>query len=179
MSKETVKAQIDIDITNKTSSKSISPLNVGQNMKNVVDLIPDFGGTQNLQSVLTEGNTTITPIIITDVVGTQIVLHNTGFGIIDSITNEGVTTLTSGMLMHKAGGSGGQNSLNLVRSTLGTVEYSFPEKPSGNYILATLDDIKKIDLTGRIYANNASAISGGLTTNDVYRTSTGELRIVV
>lgn len=41
MSKDSVKVQIDIDITNKTTSKSISPLNVGGNMKAVVDLIPD------------------------------------------------------------------------------------------------------------------------------------------
>jgi hypothetical protein len=30
-----------------------------------------------------------------------------------------------------------------------------------------------------IYANNAAAIAGGLTLNDVYKTATGELRIVV
>jgi hypothetical protein len=37
-----------------------------------------------------------------------------------------------------------------------------------------------LNLTGlAIYANNASAVSGGLATNDVYKTSTGELRIVV
>lgn len=30
-----------------------------------------------------------------------------------------------------------------------------------------------------IYANNAAAIAGGLVANDVYKTSTGELRIVV
>ena len=41
MSKETVKTQIDTDITNKTTSKSISPSNVGNNMKAVVDLIPN------------------------------------------------------------------------------------------------------------------------------------------
>lgn len=29
------------------------------------------------------------------------------------------------------------------------------------------------------YADNASAISGGLAVNDVYKTATGELRIVV
>jgi len=29
------------------------------------------------------------------------------------------------------------------------------------------------------YANNAAAISGGLSVNDVYKTATGELRIVV
>ena len=62
---------------------------------------------------------------------------------------------------------------------IGSAYLNFPAKPSGTYTLATIDDIKKIDLTGRVYANNAAAISGGLTTNDVYRTSTGELRIVV
>ena len=56
---------------------------------------------------------------------------------------------------------------------------NFPGKIGGTYTLATLDDIKKIDLTGRVYENNAAATSGGLTVNDVYRTSTGELRIVV
>jgi hypothetical protein len=30
-----------------------------------------------------------------------------------------------------------------------------------------------------IYADNASAVSGGLAVNDVYKTTTGELRIVV
>lgn len=30
-----------------------------------------------------------------------------------------------------------------------------------------------------VYANNAAAIAGGLVENDVYKTSTGELRIVV
>jgi hypothetical protein len=30
-----------------------------------------------------------------------------------------------------------------------------------------------------VYANNAAAISGGLVAGDVYKTSTGELRIVV
>lgn len=29
------------------------------------------------------------------------------------------------------------------------------------------------------YADNASAVSGGLAVNDVYKTATGELRIVV
>ena len=30
-----------------------------------------------------------------------------------------------------------------------------------------------------IYANNAAAVTGGLSVNDVYKTATGELRIVV
>ena len=56
----------------------------------------------------------------------------------------------------------------------------FPSKPNvGQYTIATLDDILKIDLDSRVYANNAAAITGGLTAKDLYRTATGELRIVV
>ena len=62
---------------------------------------------------------------------------------------------------------------------IGSAHLNFPAKPTGTYTLATLDDIKKIDLSDRIYATKAAAISGGLTTNDVYRTSLGELRVVV
>ena len=61
---------------------------------------------------------------------------------------------------------------------IGSAYLKFPAKPIGTYTLATLDDILKINLDSRVYATNAAAISGGLTTNDVYRTSTGELRVV-
>lgn len=50
MSKDSVKTQIDIDITNKTTSKSISPLNVDDNMKAVVDLIPDITSKENISN---------------------------------------------------------------------------------------------------------------------------------
>jgi len=37
-----------------------------------------------------------------------------------------------------------------------------------------------LNLTGlSVFANNAAALAGGLAVNDVYKTSTGELRIVV
>ena len=55
---------------------------------------------------------------------------------------------------------------------------NFPAKTAGTYTIATTADILHINLDSRVYATNAAAISGGLTTNDVYRTSTGELRIV-
>ena len=41
MTKDQLKEQIDIAITNKTTLRSISPINVGGNMKNIIDLIPD------------------------------------------------------------------------------------------------------------------------------------------
>lgn len=59
MSKDSVKTQIDTDITNKTTSKSISPLNVGNNMKAVVDLIPDIIGKEDISNksinIITDG----------------------------------------------------------------------------------------------------------------------------
>ena len=58
MSKETVKTQIDTDITNKTTSKSISPTNVGNNMKAVVDLISIVDGSET--KIIEGANTTIT-----------------------------------------------------------------------------------------------------------------------
>jgi hypothetical protein len=48
------------------------------------------------------------------------------------------------------------------RKTLSAVDYIVPNLPN----LPT-------------FADNSAATSGGLATNDVYKTSTGELRIVV
>lgn len=64
MSKDSVKTQIDTDITNKTTSKSISPLNVGGNMKAVVDLIPNelyksYVGVLNINGSDVPSGTTI------------------------------------------------------------------------------------------------------------------------
>ena len=53
MTPEELKLQIDTDITGKTQVKSITPTNVGGNMKNIIDLIP----TLNLQNVLEGGAT--------------------------------------------------------------------------------------------------------------------------
>lgn len=47
MTKQQVKNNIDTDIRLKTTTNSISPENVGKNMKDIVDLIPDFEA-QNL-----------------------------------------------------------------------------------------------------------------------------------
>lgn len=50
MTPEELKLQIDTDITNKTSAKSITPLNVGKNMKDVVDFIPDITNKENISN---------------------------------------------------------------------------------------------------------------------------------
>ena len=50
MTKDQLKTQIDTDITNKTTTRSISPLNVGNNMKDVVDIIPDVTDKESISN---------------------------------------------------------------------------------------------------------------------------------
>ena len=150
------------------------------------------GGSQDLQSVLDEGNTTDNEFYnLIDLGGSTAVIKT---GVINSIGGfnkiNGIEVQASGITNQVGFEIGG---LGYIRSyTIGAEHISHnlgfylpfskanPSYPNIDfYGLATLDDIKKIDLTGRIYADNAAAIIGGLTVNDVYRTPTGELRIVV
>ena len=55
-----------------------------------------------------------------------------------------------------------------------------------NFGIGTISPQRKLHVNGTIrleglptYSGNSTAIAGGLSTNDVYKTSTGELRIVV
>ena len=132
------------------------------------------GGAQNLQSVLNNGNQSTNQEIL--LIGTQIVGRNG-----DSSKSLVFDVQDGAIILNNLDGGNvlGQVTLRADNVTNSFYDLNFPDKPTGTYTLATLDDIKKIDLSDRIYANNAAAISGGLTANDVYRTSTGELRIVV
>ena len=132
------------------------------------------GGTQDLQSVLNNGNQSTNQEIL--LIGTQIIGRNgdSSKGLLFDVQEGTILfeNLDGGNLL-------GQVTLRADNVTNSFYNLNFPDKPTGVYTFATLDDIKKIDLSDRVYENNAAAISGGLTTNDVYRTSTGELRIVV
>ena len=160
------------------------------------------GGTQDLQSVLdNEKTATFENSTIEILSGTP---NDRFFDIIIKNFDE---TVFSRFIVSNYGiaiGSGNSNAnahtfiengkLSFVQNDIinsGTIAVIFPEqinescvltfpaKPTGTYTLATLDDILKINLDSRVYATNAAAILGGLTIDDVYRTSTGELRIVI
>lgn len=69
MTNTQVKTQIDTDITNKTSVKSISPLNVGSNIKKVIDYIDQEVKIKILKITITESQILqlfTTPITILD-----------------------------------------------------------------------------------------------------------------
>lgn len=148
------------------------------------------GGSQDLQSVLTQGNSTILDFYKE--------LSYPGFaslkaGVIPLIDGPAAVTgasvdLEDGRYM-KAGVIASEGVALFVETnvndqfeltTAKSLIFKFPiDKPEANYILATLDDILNINLDSRVYANNAAAITGGLVAKDLYRTVTGELRIVV
>ena len=69
MTKEQLKLQIDTAITNKTSAKSISPLNVGGNIKEVINYIDQEIKTKIVKTIITEDQILqlfTTPITILD-----------------------------------------------------------------------------------------------------------------
>ena len=149
------------------------------------------GGTQDLQSVLTQGNSTILDFYKE--------LSYPGFALLKagviplissgsppftgaSVDLEDGRYMKAGFLASEGVELFVETNMNdqLELTTAKSLVFEFPiDKPEASYTLATLDDIKKIDLSDRVYENNAAAITGGLTPNDLYRTSTGELRIVV
>jgi hypothetical protein len=149
------------------------------------------GGSQDLQSVLTQGNSTILdfykelsypglaslkagviPLIGSGAppfTGASVDLENGRYMKAGFLASEGVALFV-------------ETNMNdqLELTTAKSLFFKFPvDKPEANYILATLDDILNINLDSRVYANNAAAITGGLVVKDLYRTATGELRIVV
>ena len=132
------------------------------------------GGTQDLQSVLNNGNQSTNQEIL--LIGTQIVGRNG-----DSSKSLVFDVQDGAIILNNLDGGNvlGQVTLRADNVTNSFYDLNFPDKPAGTYTFATLGDIKKIDLSDRVYEDNAAAISEGLTVNDVYRTSTGELRIVV
>ena len=81
---------------------------------------------------------------------------------VDSVTNTTSLTLSGSHIAGASGVSAFVDDVFLLVEESGEVS------------------VNKLNLTGlSTFADNASAISGGLTGGDVYKTSTGELRIVV
>lgn len=156
--------------------------------ENDLELISSGGGggsSPTLQSVLNVGNNSVDRPVGMFASGSGFANHTTfGYdGVViysDDIGNgsSGVIAYTKNNISSGTNNSQKRNTLNITRQTVGNAQYSFPEKITGNYILATIEDIYKIPNLP-IFADNSAAITGGLAVNSVYKTATGELRIVV
>ncbi len=105
MTSSTLKTQIDIDITNKTISNSISPTNIGGNLKAAVD----YTDQEVLKTLKLASNNTITSqnTFTTPSSGTSIIVNNTGVSGISVVTQQG-----NGIDVHNTSSSTGINVTN-------------------------------------------------------------------
>ena len=137
---------------NNSALESVSQLGVTSSTAQTAFTVESTATSQNATAVLTApGNATLQ-------------LNDTS----ESATDTGVYNVSSlggeFQIGSIAVGGGGSNltCMSLLRKTLSAVDYIVPQIPN----LPT-------------FADNSAATSGGLDTHDVYKTSTGELRIVV
>jgi len=163
----------------------------GDHIIATLDDIPT-GGTQDLQSVLTQGNSTTLDFYkewdpgLTTLKAGVLPLINIPVPFIGaSIDLDDGRYMKAGFMPATGVTMAVQTNMNdnLELTTAKSLFFKFPiDKPAAGeatYILATLDDILNINLDSRVYANNAAAITGGLVVKDLYRTATGEVRIVI
>lgn len=122
-----------------TSQDDFKTIN-GESIVGAGDIVISGGGSQDLQSVLDNGNTSSTGLTLlspfnqrTEIGPNQMYFDN---GFIDqniSIQSDGIR-----------GYNDAEDSINKLlfsKSSTGIANFSFPEKVTGDYILATLDDI--------------------------------------
>jgi len=166
------------------------------------------GGSQDLQSVLDEGNSTTSNILMNYSEEGFTSSSNIGAGLITLNGEQGVDTFSVDIdasyistifnsttmvalatntdinnnrdgLITIGSYSGVSSNIRNNPSSTTTSTFYLPlndETTANNRILATTNDIQAPLPT---YADNASAITGGLVADNWYKTATGELRVVV
>lgn len=129
--------------------------------RDIADISGGGGEPQDLQSILTTGNTS-----------NDIYIH-----IYDG--NKYMEYGGSGIYNYQADDSIYTNLL-FDRTAIGGIQYRFdPDKLAGDYIISTIDNIEILGDILPTYIDNATAIIGGLTTNMAYKTPTGDVKVVI
>ena len=98
--------------------------------------------------------------------GTNIIINNT------AVTGAGVR-------FDKTNNASPLGQMDLFVDGTGGLQFTAPEKTSGANLMTLKNSGVLRLLLCPTYADNSAAISGGLVSGDIYKTSTGELRIVV
>ena len=136
-----------------------TPANATKNFL-VSDLLAVFQSNITLQNVLDAGNTATQSITLTGAI-----TQTGNFGITGNITQTGNTVQTGNF-----GLTGG-----FTMEAAGTMILNGPFRTT-----STVEAQSSVKLTGlSTFADNAAAVAGGLAVSTVYKTVTGELRIVV
>lgn len=162
MTKEEIKDQIDLDITNKTTRNSVTPILVGTNIKNVVDLLPDL--IMSYEGVF---NTTTTPIFKDNVINIYKVNENFTYNTVNLKINN-VIGLTPTELIIIA-----DNYKELTQSQLDAINNSSSPTSSNPFITQSVLNayVKKInttllpDINGNVVIPDASETQTGLVTS--------------
>jgi|11_taG_2_1085331.scaffolds.fasta_scaffold70398_2 hypothetical protein len=98
--------------------------------------------------------------------GTNIIINNT------AVTGAGIR-------FDKTNNASPLGQMDLFVDGTGGLQFTAPEKTSGANLMTLKNSGVLRILLCPTYADNSAAISGGLVSGDIYKTSTGELRIVV
>lgn len=158
MTKEEIKDQIDLDITNKTTRNSVTPVLVGTNLKNIVDLLPNL--IMSYEGVF---NTTTTPIFKDNVINIYKVTENFTYNT-TNLKIGNIVGLTSTLLIIIA-----ENQKELLQNQLDAINSATSPSTANPFVTQSVLNtyVKKVnnilpDGTGNVVIPDTSLTEAGL-----------------
>lgn len=157
MTKEQIKEQIDLEITNKTATNSVTPIIVGDNMKSIVDLLPNL-----ILHYEGDLNSTTIPQFSDGVMNVYRVTENFTYNTVVLKTGN-IIGLTSTTIILIA-----DNQKELLQNQLDAINSATSPSTSNPFVTQSVlgDYIKKINTTILPDVNGNAVIPIATETND-------------